>query len=654
MKQKLLLKSMLLLFALIAGSSSVWADTYEQLTSIANIDESAEYVLGIDGTGFHYSGTSSWGLCALPSAQTPIKYTLKKSAKGDSFTAETTISSTKYYLQVPTSNTFSMATATGTNTDLIIGTTQVSAPNYAVANKSTTTRHLRINGSSGLRSYAGTTGSMAFFYKVVGKTNPTITFNNGSVRVGKTLDLSTLFSSNSTGAVTYSITAGNSYASLDGSNLTGVAEGSVTVKASQAATDAYNAGEASATITVNAALVLSSIAITTAPTKITYKEGQIFDPTGMVVTATYSDTSTDDVTAYCSYTPSGALSASDTKVTISYTENAVTRTADQAITVNTQSTTITINPDYEWLGVSNGGNIAAANLPKAIDNDGLTVTFGSDGSTKPRGDEGYIRIYTDNAMTFTAPASHFIKSIVFTQASVSKTKWDNSFDADEGTWNNSTKTWSCGDDNVEEVALTCDGTKFISKIVVTLVPYVVINPAIEYTTLTSAKNLDFTSVNSDLKAYIATTISDNKVQMTQVNKVSANTGLVLKATTPGSAVGVPVFDGTGADDVSANKMAGSATATTAIAANGGYILKDGVFQPALAGTLPAGKAYLNIAVPAGAPILNLGFDDATGIESIAKSQELTANGQYYNLAGQRVAQPTKGLYIVNGKKYIVK
>ena len=142
--------------------------------------------------------------------------------------------------------------------------------------------------------------------------------------------------------------------------------------------------------------------------------------------------------------------------------------------------------------------------------------------------------------------------------------------------------------------------------------------------------------------------------MTQVNKVPANTGLVLKATTPGSAVNVPVFDGTGADNVSANKMAGSATETTAIAANGGYILKDGVFQPALAGILPAGKAYLNIAVPAGAPILNLGFDDATGIESIAKSQELTANGQYYNLAGQRVAQPTKGLYIVNGKKYIVK
>ena len=153
---------------MIVGTSSAWAnDTYEQLTSIANIDESADYVLGIDGTGFHYEGTSSWGKTALPSAQTPIKYTLTKAQDGNSFTAKAIISGKTYYLQVPTSNTFSMATSTGTNTDLIIGTTQISGTNYAVANKSTTTRHLRINGTSGLRSYAGNTGTMAFFYKVV-------------------------------------------------------------------------------------------------------------------------------------------------------------------------------------------------------------------------------------------------------------------------------------------------------------------------------------------------------------------------------------------------------------------------------------------------------------------------------------------------------
>ena len=45
-------------------------------------------------------------------------------------------------------------------------------------------------------------------------------------------------------------------------------------------------------------------------------------------------------------------------------------------------------------------------------------------------------------------------------------------------------------------------------------------------------------------------------------------------------------------------------------------------------------------------------DDVTAIEAVkAKNVE---NGQFFNLAGQRVAQPTKGLYIVNGKKVIIK
>ena len=161
------------------------ATTYEQLTSIASIDESAQYVLGIDGTGFHYEGTSSWGKTALPSAQTPIYYTLAKAQDGNSFTAKATISGTTYFLQVPTSNTFSMATSAGTNTDLIIGTTQVSGTNYAVANKTTTTRHLRINGTSGLRSYAGTTGSMAFFYKVVSDGEKyTVTYDSNGATSG--------------------------------------------------------------------------------------------------------------------------------------------------------------------------------------------------------------------------------------------------------------------------------------------------------------------------------------------------------------------------------------------------------------------------------------------------------------------------------------
>ena len=54
--------------------------------------------------------------------------------------------------------------------------------------------------------------------------------------------------------------------------------------------------------------------------------------------------------------------------------------------------------------------------------------------------------------------------------------------------------------------------------------------------------------------------------------------------------------------------------------------------------------------------LNVIFDDeATGIQSVNGSG-LKVNGSeaYYNLSGQRVIQPTKGLYIVNGKKVAIK
>ena len=180
---------------------------------------------------------------------------------------------------------------------------------------------------------------------------------------------------------------------------------------------------------------------------------------------------------------------------------------------------------------------------------------------------------------------------------------------------------------------------------------VAITPAKEYTTLTSAYALDFTD-NVNLKAYIAKSVAGGKVTLTQVNKVPAETGLVLKASTTGSPINVLALVGD-SEDMAGNKMVGSSSSTTAIAENGGYILKDGVFQPALAGTLAAGKAYLNIAVTSAHP-LELSFEDGD-VTSINKVEAVKPNtGEYYNLAGQRVAQPTKGLYIVNGKKVILK
>ena len=78
---------------------------------------------------------------------------------------------------------------------------------------------------------------------------------------------------------------------------------------------------------------LSSISVKTAPSKVTYTEGESFDKTGMVIEATYSDSSKKDVTTY-TYTPTGALTTSDTTITISYTEGSETKTCTQTITVN--------------------------------------------------------------------------------------------------------------------------------------------------------------------------------------------------------------------------------------------------------------------------------------------------------------------------------
>ena len=46
--------------------------------------------------------------------------------------------------------------------------------------------------------------------------------------------------------------------------------------------------------------------------------------------------------------------------------------------------------------------------------------------------------------------------------------------------------------------------------------------------------------------------------------------------------------------------------------------------------------------------------ETTGIMSVDNGQLTVDSSEVYNLNGQRVAQPTKGLYIVNGKKVIIK
>ncbi|MBQ3145255.1 MAG: bacterial Ig-like domain-containing protein [Clostridia bacterium] len=78
---------------------------------------------------------------------------------------------------------------------------------------------------------------------------------------------------------------------------------------------------------------LTSIEITTAPTKTVYEEGEKFDKSGMVVTAKYSDGSSKIVTNY-TCEPTETLKLTDKAVTIKYTEEGITKTVEQEIEVN--------------------------------------------------------------------------------------------------------------------------------------------------------------------------------------------------------------------------------------------------------------------------------------------------------------------------------
>ena len=65
------------------------------------------------------------------------------------------------------------------------------------------------------------------------------------------------------------------------------------------------------------------------------------------------------------------------------------------------------------------------------------------------------------------------------------------------------------------------------------------------------------------------------------------------------------------------------------------------------------KAYLQFDEEISAPFLSFeGDGETTGIANV--NVNANANSSWYDLSGRRVANPTKGLYIVNGKKVIIK
>lgn len=191
----------------------------------------------------------------------------------------------------------------------------------------------------------------------------------------------------------------------------------------------------------------------------------------------------------------------------------------------------------------------------------------------------------------------------------------------------------------------CDVVTSVSKTVT----------AAGWATYCSPYALDFTSSIANLtKAYLVTGNSGSTLTLTEITgTIPANTGILLEGE---GAVAIPVV-ASSSTDVSANKLVGK-TAEYNLAAEAGYVLMNGAsgvgfYKNNNAFTVGANTAYLP-ADFAGARMAFFGFDETTGINETLSTKGESAGAPVYNLNGQRVNAPAKGLYIMNGKKVVIK
>ena len=167
---------------------------------------------------------------------------------------------------------------------------------------------------------------------------------------------------------------------------------------------------------------------------------------------------------------------------------------------------------------------------------------------------------------------------------------------------------------------------------------------------------------AEAKAYIVTDIDETNVTASVVDVMGAGNGYFIKG--EGTKTTYPVALTTDAASATTDNLLVAVTSPTIINAstpdtNTKFVLgtkageQSGLFKVTSNVTVAAGKAYLNAQKTVEANSLSLDFSDVTGIQTIEAQKELL-EGDFYNLSGQKVAQPTKGLYIVNGRKVVIK
>jgi len=166
---------------------------------------------------------------------------------------------------------------------------------------------------------------------------------------------------------------------------------------------------------------------------------------------------------------------------------------------------------------------------------------------------------------------------------------------------------------------------------------------------TYCSNYDLNFEGTGVTAYIAK-VEGKTVSFEEVKNAPANTGLLLKADEGTYKLAMEVSS----TDVEGNKLVG-VLKDTKVAAGSFVLLNDtegvGFYKTKNEFTVGANTAYLPETTSARSFI---GFSDNTTTAVEQLNAETVRSNEVYNLNGQRVVAPVKGLYIVNGKKVVLK
>lgn len=421
--------------------------------------------------------------------------------------------------------------------------------------------------------------------------------------------------------------------------------------------------------------VLKSIAISGEATKITYTEGETFAPTGLVVTATYEDESTEDVTGRVKWTfnpETLALGTTEVEVMASigsisdvYIVNGIT-VNEKVVLVGNSIIVAEDTKNSKWVAMTTS---VEKDYFESVD----LVKVGDKYITTGKLDDILFYVNTvDGKTSIQNPADDkYVQATAAKKVGYTENvyQWSNDGEKltaapkDYGTLQYNVAyprfTTYAGADKVGQYATIVDKSNVYEGVEIALSGT---DGTHYFTTFSSDKAVEFV----DATVYTVG-VNDNKLSLNEVegNQVPANTGVLVQSNKT-SAMYVYIES---APAVEGNLLRASVTEQTTTGADDTkeykyYMLsynKDnenlGFYwgeNDGAAFTSKVGRAYLAVEKTNEVAAVK-GFslsDMETGISQIWGSA--ANNGVIYDLQGRRVERAVRGLYIVNGRKVMVK